>query len=71
MDCIFQYKKSGVCVRCKKPISGIIKESNKKDSLNVHLADYLFLSIHEYSGLCIDCIGEFLLDFINKLNSDS
>jgi len=71
LDCISKYRKSGICVKCKKPILGIVKKSNEKDNLNVHLADYLFLSVHEFSGLCIDCIGEFLLDFINKLNSDS
>ena len=71
IEFISKYRKSGICIRCKEPILGIVKESNKKDSLNVHLAGYLFLSVHEYSGLCIDCIGKFLLDFINKLNLDS
>ena len=55
LECISKYRESGICVRCKNPILGIVKESNRKDELDVYLADYLFLSVHEFSGLCIDC----------------
>jgi hypothetical protein len=70
IDSILNYRQSGICVRCKKPFWGIIKELNKSHSVDVPLADYLFVSVHEFSGLCTDCIGEFLLDFVNKANSD-
>jgi len=71
IGCISKYRESGICVRCKIPLSGIIKEFNKKHKGDFYLADYLFLSVHEFSGLCIDCIGDFLLDFIKKFNSHS
>jgi hypothetical protein len=71
IEYILNHKKSGVCIRCKKPFVGIIKESNKKKSLDVYLGEYLFISIHEYAGICTHCIGEFLLNLINKLKSDS
>jgi len=70
MGCISKYRESGICVRCKNPLSGIIKEINKKQEEDFYLADYLFISVHEFSGLCINCIGEFLLGFIKKFNSD-
>lgn len=70
MGCISRYRESGICVRCKNPLSGVIKEVNKTHEQDVYLADYLFLSVHEFSGLCINCIGEFLLDFIKKFSSD-
>lgn len=66
--CILKYRESGICVRCKNPLSGIIKESHKKHEVDVYLADYLFLSVHELSGLCINCIGEFLLEHIKKFS---
>lgn len=68
IDSILKYRKSGVCVRCKKTFGGIIKEFNKKHKINAPLADYLFVSIHEFTGLCADCIGDFLLGFVTKLN---
>jgi len=68
---ILKYGESGICVRCRNPLSGIIKESHKKHEADVHLADYLFLSVHERSGLCMNCIGEFLLDYMKKSSSDS
>ena len=71
MECISKYRESGICVRCKNPLSGIIKEFDKKHKADVYLSDYLFLSVHEFTGLCIDCIGKFLLDFIKKFSSDN
>jgi hypothetical protein len=71
MACISGYRESGICVRCKNPLAGVIKEFNKKNRGDFYLADYLFLSIHQYSGLCINCIEQFLLDRIRKLSSDS
>lgn len=69
MECISRYRESGVCVRCKEPLSGVIREAKKKNNKDVYLADYLFLSVHQSSGLCTNCIGEFLLQFITKFSS--
>jgi hypothetical protein len=69
--CINKYRKSGICVRCKNPLSGVIKEFSKKPKGEFYFADYLFISLHEYSGLCINCIKEFLLDFTRRFGSDS
>lgn len=71
IDYILEFKKSNICIKCKNPIVGILKKSFRKSELNVYPIEYLFLSIYEYSGLCIDCIGKFLLEYINKLNLDS
>lgn len=70
MGCISKYRESGICVRCKNPLSGVVKEFNEKHKGDFYLADYLFLSVHDFSGLCINCVGEFLLDFIKKFNAD-
>jgi hypothetical protein len=67
IGCILKYRESGICVRCKKPLSGIIKEFNKKNEGEFYLADYLFISVHQRSGLCTNCIEEFLLGHIKKL----
>jgi len=68
MACISRYRESGICVRCKNPLSGVIKEFNKKNKGDIYLADYLFLSIHQYSGLCINCIEQFLLNHIKRFS---
>lgn len=65
--CILKYRKSGICVKCKKTLSGIIKEFNEKNEGNFYLADYLFISVHQRSGLCISCVEKFLLDYIKKV----
>lgn len=71
MSYIQEQRKSGVCLRCKKPFKGIIKESNEKTQMDVYLPDLLFLSIHEYTAMCTDCIAELLLKIIQEPTSSS
>lgn len=66
MSYIQEQRKSGVCLRCKKPFKGIIKESNEKTQMDVYLPDLLFISIHEYTAMCTDCIAELLLKIIQE-----
>lgn len=68
LDCIERYRNSGICVRCKTRLSGIVAEYEQHRDKNpdVHPIEALFLTIHGYSGLCTDCIGKFLLDQIAK-----
>jgi len=66
MNYIQQQRKSGLCLRCKKPFEGIIKESNEKTQMDVCLPDLLFISIHEYTAMCTDCIAELLLKIIQE-----
>lgn len=68
---ILKYRQSGLCIRRNNSINDFIMEINKHKGLDIYPVDHVFFSIHEYSGLCIDCIGKFLFDFINKLNLDS
>ena len=66
MNSISESKIANICIKCKKPISGIIQQTNSDKELDVYPIEYLFLSIFEYCGLCEPCISEFLNDTINK-----
>ena len=57
--------KNGICAKCQKPISGILKKSNS--TMKVKLGAYMYLQIYTHSGLCIECIEEFLRDMMSQL----
>lgn len=61
LDRVFKCKDSGLCTKCKKPTQNIIKakkEYAKKEE--AYPIDILFTNIWENTGLCLDCITEFL-----------
>ena len=48
----------GLCTNCEKPITGIFKEA--KTGKKVNFGTYMYYQIYTHTGLCIECIEEFL-----------
>ncbi len=53
-----QLVETGLCTKCEKPITGILKKANV--NMDVNLGAYFYLQIYSKTGLCIGCIEEFL-----------
>ena len=60
LDCIFKYKDSEICTKCKESTKNIIEATKRYAEKEIYSMDFLFLNIYTYTGLCFDCIVEFL-----------
>jgi hypothetical protein len=66
-----KYRDSKVCIRCSKSTSDLYKGFFHKSGKDIPSIDHVFLSIFENCSLCIDCIGDYLLDFVSKYKTYS
>ncbi len=55
---------AGLCTRCEKPISGILKKADTE--MSVSRAENMYLLIYTHTGLCMSCIDEFLESVLSE-----
>lgn len=66
---ISQYKESGACIKCGKSTLDFVTEMNKRirKGGRAYPIEIVFWNIYEGTNLCINCIGEFLLEYVREL----
>jgi len=51
---------AGLCTRCGKPITGILKKADT--DMDVSREEYMYLLIYSKIDMCLNCIDKFLED---------